>query len=114
MFEGGVKLCNSSVHRKVMETKWETWMRHCYSKQACNQTKYQMQPLRVHWPQYADYTSINVKYVDPIVEFNIDSISYDEQSMISEIGGTLGLTIGWSGFSIVSLFIWALLKSCHK
>jgi hypothetical protein len=89
-------------------------LRHCHSKQACNQTKYQMQQVRTHWPEDADYTMITVKYVDPIVEFNIDSISYDEQSMISEIGGTLGLTIGWSGLSIVSLFIWALLKGCHN
>ena len=36
---------------------------------------------------------LHVNLSDPIVEYNIDAISYDLQSLVGEIGGTLGLTI---------------------
>ena len=39
-----------------------------------------------------------------MVEYHIDSISYDMQSLIGEIGGTLGLTIGLSFFSFAEWF----------
>ena len=46
---------------------------------------------------------IELVFASPIVEYNIDSISYDLQSLIGEIGGTLGLTLGLSLYSLLDL-----------
>jgi hypothetical protein len=55
-------------------------------------------------------TVIKVQYLDPIVEYNIDSINYDLQSMIGEVGGTLGLTLGLSGLSLVQMVFYLIRK----
>ena len=46
-------------------------------------------------------STIELVLASPIVEYNIDSISYDLQSLIGEIGGTLGLTLGLSIYSLM-------------
>ena len=46
---------------------------------------------------------IELVFATSIVEYNIDSISYDLQSLIGEIGGTLGLTLGLSFYSLLDL-----------
>ena len=48
---------------------------------------------------------LHVNLSDPIVEYNIDAISYDLQSLVGEIGGTLGLTIGLSFLSFSEYLI---------
>ena len=48
---------------------------------------------------------LHVNLSDPIVEYNIDAISYDLQSLVGEIGGTLGLTIGLSFLSFSEYII---------
>ena len=40
-----------------------------------------------------------------MVEYSTDYISYDMQSLIGEVGGTLGLTVGLSFFYICELLI---------
>jgi hypothetical protein len=59
-------------------------------------------------------SEFKIKLEDPIVEYNIDYISYDIQSLIGEVGGTLGLTIGLSGFSIIELMIWLMQKMINN
>ena len=51
-------------------------------------------------------TKINILFEDKVVEYNIAFLSYDLQSLISEIGGTLGLTLGFSGLSLYNLVTW--------
>ena len=48
-------------------------------------------------------SKITMTFQDPIVESTIESISYDLQSLISEVGGVLGLTLGLSGVSLAKL-----------
>ncbi len=55
-------------------------------------------------------TQVDILFTDPIVEYNINSISYDGQSLIGEIGGTLGLTLGLSGFSLVDFLLLGMRK----
>ena len=47
------------------------------------------------------------------MEYQIEEISYDLQSLIGEVGGTLGLTVG---LSFLSIFEWIIdmAKSYHK
>ncbi len=46
---------------------------------------------------------IYVCYQNPVVEYRISYVNYDLQSWISEIGGTIGLTLGISGLSLVDV-----------
>jgi hypothetical protein len=55
-------------------------------------------------------SEVFIQLADPIVEYNIDSISYDMQSLIGEVGGTLGLTLGLSIFSLVDAIEYILVK----
>ena len=82
----------------------------CKSKQACVQPTYRMEVDRgidMIIPK------ITFHMADPIVEYNIDFISYDLQSLVGEIGGTLGLTLGLSIYSLID-FIEYLEKVVNK
>ena len=70
----------------------------CRSKMACKQPTYQMELTK---GLDEEKSTIELVLASPIVEYNIDSISYDLQSLIGEIGGTLGLTLGLSVYSLM-------------
>ena len=71
-----------------------------------------LQESRFEDHEQTTYSELYVRYGDPIVEYNTDAISYDLQSLIGEVGGTLGLTIGLSGYSFVALII-GILRMLH-
>ena len=48
---------------------------------------------------------IGIEFYKPVVEYHIEEISYDFQSLIGEVGGTMGLTVG---LSFLSIFEWIL------
>ena len=50
-------------------------------------------------------TDIGIEFYKPVVEYHIEEISYDFQSLIGEVGGTMGLTVG---LSFLSIFEWFL------
>lgn len=54
-------------------------------------------------------SDIYIKIIDPTLQLITDSYSYDGQSFIGDIGGTLGLLLGYSFMSAVDLieFIWS-------
>ena len=54
--------------------------------------------------------TITMTFQDPIVESTIESINYDLQSLISEVGGVLGLTLGLSGVSLTKLLSFVINK----
>lgn len=68
----------------------------------CNRTVYN---------SYIEYKSrpmlnratLTIQYVNPYVQTIKDSHSYDMQSLIGEVGGTLGLLLGFSFISIFDL-----------
>lgn len=53
-------------------------------------------------------SEIFIKIIDPTLQLITDSYSYDGQSFIGDIGGTLGLLLGYSFMSVIDLieFIW--------
>ena len=50
-------------------------------------------------------STIGIEFYKPVVEYPIEEISYDFQSLIGEVGGTMGLTVG---LSFLSIFEWIL------
>ena len=42
-------------------------------------------------------------YHNPIIEHHFSYVSYDAQTLIGEIGGTLGLTLGLSGLTVIDV-----------
>ena len=71
----------------------------CKIEQACRQSKYFLNMATYD----SNQTQVNILFEDKVVEYNIAFLSYDLQSLISEIGGTLGLTLGFSGLSLYNL-----------
>jgi hypothetical protein len=49
-------------------------------------------------------SALRIQLASPNVQYIEDSRSYDEQSLIDEVGGTLGLLLGLSFFSIFDFF----------
>ena len=76
----------------------------CQIRQACHQTKYTMNVEKFK----SNRTLIGILYDDPVVEHHNAYRSYDVQSLLGEIGGTLGLTLGMSLSSVndyIDLFL---------
>ena len=78
------------------------YLEFCPSKQACTQSKYFIETIFTTQPKKPN---LMIEYKDPMVQYSTDYISYDILSLIGEVGGTLGLTIGLSFFNISELVI---------
>ena len=59
-------------------------------------------------------TVLNIVLKDPNVLTIVDNYSYDLQSLIGEVGGTLGLFLGLSMFSFVGFIEYILRKAYVK
>ena len=57
-------------------------------------------------------TVIEISFQDMEVENHQTYLSYDFQSLIGEVGGTLGLTLGASAFSLTKSFSKIIGKAC--
>ena len=109
--------CNISVHLEFNQTYPELFLKYsstCTSSQGCIQTNYIIDTSEDFNVQHGfDSSTIKVSINKPIVEYYIEEISYDFQSLVGEVGGTLGLTVG---LSFLSISDWAmtLIKSYFK
>ena len=52
---------------------------------------------------YCEVSCLSVAFTNPIIENIKTEASYDFQSLIGEIGGTLGLFLGLSGLGILQM-----------
>ena len=103
--------------KEEYETKWyQTFLQKCPSKTACKQTNYLIRESLMFKTEtrvkdiFKDYTKtpsseVTIQYANPMVEYHQEVITYDFQSVIGEIGGTLGMTIGLSFLCIGEWFI---------
>ena len=57
---------------------------------------------------------LEIKLKNPNILTIIDDYSYDLQSFIGEVGGTLGLFLGLSMFSCIEFIEYVLRKLCSK
>ena len=109
--------CNISVHLEFNQTYPELFLKYsstCISSQGCIQTNYIIDSSEDFKAKYGLHSStIKISINKPIVEYYIEEISYDFQSLVGEVGGTLGLTVGLSFLSI-SDWTMTLIKSYFK
>ena len=88
---------------------WNDSVRHlCPKVQACSQTSFNLALMQ--YDRTDNRSKVTLAFQDPIVETIIESISYDMQSLISEVGGVLGLTLGLSGISLANLLSFIINK----
>ena len=102
-----IPYCNETIHKnfaKQYKDLLTNAKKKCPGIQSCHRAKYDFD-LREIYLKNQNHTTLKIMMFDPIVEYSIDFISYDFQSLIGEIGGTLGLTIGLSFFSFAEWII---------
>ena len=74
--------------------------RNCFLAQTCKNTRFSSKQ-RVEGTWFENKTLVYITFENPEVEYCHSYISYDLFSMIGEIGGLLGLTLG---ASVLTLF----------
>ena len=94
------------IYRQVFQNS--TLRHQCPKVQACSQISYSLNLMQ--YDRVDNRSKITMTFQDPIVESTIESISYDLQSLISEVGGVLGLTLGLSGVSLTKLLSFVINK----
>ena len=105
-------------------TNWEKIyksIKECKELLPCNRTVYQdlieQQSSKVGYERGGStghtMSSLTIQYASPYIQVIKDSYSYDMQSLIGEVGGTLGLLLSLSFISIFDLFD-HILKSCFE
>ena len=99
--------CNASVHKHFQENYGKMYqdnLQYCRSTQGCTHINYfisgSLSDINEDSPG-----KIRIIFHKAIVEYFIEELSYDLQSLIGEVGGTMGLTIG---LSFLSIFEWIL------
>ena len=73
----------------------------CSTESACKTTKYLASLQEFDIERERDMSSIKIAYEDQEVEHYTTFINYSFLSLISEIGGILGLTLGLSALSMM-------------
>ena len=107
--DDNLKICDNNITIKVFDALFKKESRlECPDIPPCEDTKIII--LNIEQGD-AESSEISIKYGDPTVEIHASEISYDFQSMISEIGGTLGLTLGASGLSVAGIIVDFLKKA---
>ena len=69
----------------------------CPRWKKCHKVRYEISLKNI---VYINGTRLWIKYEDTEVEHHLNYVSYDIFSLIGEIGGYLGLTLGFSGVSV--------------
>ena len=86
----------------------------CRTEAACKTTKY-LASLQ-EFDTNNDFSTVQIMYEDQEVEHYTTFINYGSLSLISEIGGILGLTLGISALSMMNYiekvfnFLWYQIK----
>ena len=79
----------------------------------CKRSMYQMD-LSATGNGNHEKANLLIKLKNPNILTIVDEYSYDLQSFIGEVGGTLGLFLGLSMFSCIEFIEYVLRKLCSK
>ena len=83
----------------------------CPQMPKCKRTVYKMVLFPDESLPHATQESVLIIQLEsPNVQTIVDSEAYDLQSLIGEVGGTLGLFLGLSMFSFIDFFVYILRK----
>ena len=58
--------------------------------------------------------TLYIQLDSPVVQNVIDSYAYDSQSLVGEVGGTLGLFLGLSTYSLVEFITYFMEKFLNR
>lgn len=103
----GYDYCNISLHvhfYKHFDEMFNDNLVFCPSIRSCTHIDY-MLSVSSNIKTPGNPSVIGIEFYKPVVEYYIEEISYDFQSLIGEVGGTMGLTVG---LSFLSIFEWIL------
>ena len=92
--------CNQTVVRNAIDLFVDTKDTNCLSQPVCHKTKFSLS-LREFERKDDNFSTFTIAFQDSEIEHHVTRISYDIFSLIGEIGGVLGLTLGLSVFSII-------------
>ena len=98
--------CNISLHvhfQTHFDQMYKDNLVDCPSTQSCTHIDYKVHVSKNMESNIA--SQIGIMFYKPVVEYHIEEISYDFQSLIGEVGGTMGLTVGLSFLSIIEWII---------
>ena len=96
-----LKSCNESITQEIMNSYMKD--QPCESYPPCVTTRYTYNVQDYGNGSAGDKTAIKVLFQNLEVESQFTYVNYDIQSLIGEIGGTLGLTLGASVFTLTEL-----------
>ena len=103
-FQLGLQECDQKVIKKALHLfLHRNESSSCTQVPVCRKTKLKIsiQVMKLD----SDVSTFVVHYRDPEIEHHFTSISYDVLSLVGEIGGVLGLTLGLSIFSLLQVLI---------
>ena len=86
--------------------KWEYDLNkaeNCSETPKCNRSIYKVYIKDVIKFENTNDSALTIQIETPDVKIIVDSIAYDFQSLVGEVGGTMGLFLGLSTYSIVEL-----------
>ena len=87
----------------------------CPSGTKCKSTLYKVRTEITNEEFSKQQAKITIKLESPIVQNVVDSYAYDLQSLIGEVGGTLGLFLGLSTYSFIEFLTYIIEKlSCTQ
>ena len=85
----------------------------CPSGTKCKSTLYKVRTEITNDELLKQQAKVVIKLESPIVQNVVDSYAYDLQSLIGEVGGTLGLFLGLSTYSFIEFLTYLIEKlSC--
>ena len=82
----------------------------CPSGTKCTRPIYNTKMEIKNNPMYSSKAEVKIQLENPSVQNIKDSYAYDSQSLIGEVGGTLGLFLGLSTYSLVEFFTYFMEK----
>ena len=122
MTKDGYELCpiidkNRNVsYADIVATWYDKYLlneKDCPKMPKCKRSVYQMDLETTKDGSY-EKSNLIIKLKNPNILTIVDEYSYDLQSFIGEVGGTLGLFLGLSMFSFIELIEYVLRKLCSK
>ena len=103
LFSDDIPLCDNSLIEQALDLIMEERCERTRS-QRCEWKEY-FASLNVEETYRENKTLVTVLFETPKVEYHNTYISYDLLSLIGEVGGILGLTIGASGMTLFDLIL---------
>lgn len=89
----------------------------CQDVKPCNHVEYIADKVSTHPYRTVRWTEIRILFKNFIVEEIVDSYVYNYNIIFSEVGGALGVLVGFSGMTLIDYFISTVnffSKSLHK